>query len=53
MGYCYYGCRGLGYFHEGDKYAAIYIDDCNPTITNNTISNPYGHAIQIWADLRP
>jgi hypothetical protein len=48
VGYCYYGCRGLGYFHEGDKYAAIYIDDCNPTITNNTISNPYGHAIQIW-----
>ena len=48
LGYCYYGCRGLGTFHEGDKYAAVYIDDCNPTITNNTISNPYGHAIQIW-----
>jgi len=48
VGYCYYGCRGLGGFHGADRLAAIYIDDCNASITNSTISGMYGNAIEIW-----
>lgn len=48
VGYCYYGCHGLGTYHDAVRFAAIYIDGCNATVTGCSITNTYGNAIEIW-----
>lgn len=48
LGYCYYGCRGLGTYNGADRYAAVYVDNCSPSITNCLFANGYGNGIEVY-----
>lgn len=48
VGYCNYGCGGLGNYHGAIRYAALYVDGCNASITGCTFTNTYAHALEIW-----
>lgn len=48
VGYCYYGCSGLGRYHDAARFTSLYIDDCSPTISGCHIEESWSNGVEIW-----
>jgi len=46
----YAGANG-GYFHGGDHFASIYVDSCNPPISNCQVRDSSNHGIELFESL--
>lgn len=42
------GSGNLGYIRGGDRYTAMFVDACSPTIVNCAIQNSANHGIELW-----
>ncbi|NUN95338.1 MAG: right-handed parallel beta-helix repeat-containing protein [Candidatus Omnitrophica bacterium] len=48
LGVCYYGCRGLGFYHGADRFAAVYIDGSAPQLLQCEIHHSYSNGIEAY-----
>jgi hypothetical protein len=48
VGYCYYGCSGLGTYNGDKRFTSLYIDACSAVVSGCAIEESWSNGIEIW-----